>query len=301
MNLKPISLQDKDLFNEYLAGCANRTALYNFTSLFIWRGWGGGTFWRVSEGALCVYKQIKDQTFNLPPISADENKAAAAVEELLAQSQKSSQPLVFYEVTEELLAFFSRRWPGKFEIKENRNGSNYIYNTADLISLSGKPYAAKRNHINSFVREHAGHALLPLTPALIPQCREYMREWLDSRGKEKNPALFAEFEGTMLALESFGHLDYQGACLMSGREMFGFTIGEALNKDTVVIHIEKATAAVNGAYPLINQLFLRQFWQEFPFVNRCEDMGDPGLRKAKLSYHPCRMETVYTLRFPKGS
>ena len=232
---------------------------------------------------------------------SDENKAAAAVERLLAQSKKSEQPLTFYELTEELLAFFRRNWPEKFEIKENRNGFNYIYNTANLINLSGKAYAAKRNHIHSFVREHAGYALLPLTPALIPQCRDYMREWLDSRGKEKNPAFFAEFEGTMLALESFGQLDYQGACLMSGREMFGFTIGEELNKDTAVIHIEKATAAVNGAYPLINQMFLRQFWQEYPFVNRCEDMGDPGLRKAKLSYHPCRMETVYILRFPVES
>ncbi|MCL2677575.1 MAG: phosphatidylglycerol lysyltransferase domain-containing protein [Clostridiales bacterium] len=297
MNLKPISLRDKELFNEYLSGCPNKTALYNFTSLFIWKDWGGGSSWQVAEGALCVYKRIQERVYNLPPISADENKAAAAVEFLLEQSQKDGRPLLFYEVTEELLAFFRKHWPEKFAAKEHRNGSNYIYRTADLINLSGKAYAAKRNHINSFVREHPQHALLPLTPDLIPQCRDYMREWLDSRDKEKNPTFFSEYAGTMLALDNFSELDCRGACLVSGREMFGFTVGETLNKDTALIHIEKATATVNGAYPLVNQLFLRQFWREYPFVNRCEDLGDPGLRKAKLSYHPCRLETVYHLRF----
>ena len=297
MSLKPLALQDKELFNQYLAGCANKSALYNFTALFIWKDWSGDTLWQVVEDALCIYKQIHGRTVNLPPISADESKVLAATAALLAQSEKSGQTLSFYEVTGEHLALFSRHWPGKFEVKENRNGSNYIYNTADLIDLSGKAYASKRNHINSFVREHADHALLPLTPGLVPQCQDYMREWSDSRGKEKTPALSLELAGTFLALDNFGALDYQGACLMAGREMLGFTIGEPLNKDTVVIHIEKATAAINGAYPLINQLFLRQFWSEYPFVNRCEDMGDQGLRKAKLSYHPCRLETIYTIRF----
>ena len=105
---------------------------------------------------------------------------------------------------------------------------------------------------------------------------------------------------TLRALELFRTLELRGGVLWAGGRVVAFTLGEKLNDETFVVHIEKAFADVQGAYPMINQQFLIHEAAEFPYVNREEDAGSEGLRKAKLSYHPAFLVEKGVVTYNEG-
>ena len=104
---------------------------------------------------------------------------------------------------------------------------------------------------------------------------------------------------TLNALRLFEELGFKGGLLRAGGKVIAFSIGEPVCDDTMVVHIEKAYAQVQGAYPMINQQFLLHEAQGYPYVNREDDAGQEGLRQAKLSYHPAFMVEKGMVSFVK--
>ncbi|MEG1501272.1 MAG: phosphatidylglycerol lysyltransferase domain-containing protein [Clostridiales bacterium] len=163
-----------------------------------------------------------------------------------------------------------------------------------IIPNNLSKYNSKRNHINRFYAQYPNFSFQPLTTKLIPGCQELMTKWYDT--KALNNDIIMEKKGIDDAFANFGDLDYLGACLLVQDRVIAFTLGEPLNQDTVAIHVEKADSDYHGAFSLINQLFVKEYWLDYPFINRAEDMGQEGLRMAKESYHPCKMIMKYHLR-----
>jgi hypothetical protein len=180
------------------------------------------------------------------------------------------------------------------KVELDRGQCDYVYLTQDLIELKGRKYHRKRNHIKQFQEKYSSQCI-PLTPEWISQCLQLETEWCDLRHCEASPGLLNESLAIKETFSHFGELGVKGGAILINGKVEAFTLGDPLNPETVVIHIEKANPAYEGLYPTINQAFLEQRWSGTTYVNREQDLGEEGLRKAKESYFPHHLVNKYIL------
>lgn len=180
--------------------------------------------------------------------------------------------------------------PGKFEITPVRDDYDYIYETEKLISLSGKKYHGKRNHIARFTKNYP-YEFVELDEHSVAACIPTLNEWFGTHPGYKTP-IFDEKQAILELMHNFKALDLKAGAIVIDGKVCAFSIGELIAPDTAHIIIEKADTHYDGIYPVINKEFLANVWQETVFVNREEDMGIEGLRKSKLSYRPVRFNEV---------
>ena len=177
-----------------------------------------------------------------------------------------------------------------------REFADYIYNTTDLIDLAGRKYHGKRNHIKRFMDEPWEYR--ELTDKEIDSCIEFSAEFYNKNDNADDPSAVVEQYAIDLFLTNMDRLGLKGAVLYRNDKMTGFTVGEQINSDTFVVHIEKALADVQGAYPMLCSQFATHNAKGLSFINREEDLGIEGLRKSKLSYNPAFLlnKNVITFR-----
>lgn len=161
-----------------------------------------------------------------------------------------------------------------------------MYESEKLATLSGKKLHAKRNHINKFKATFDDWCYEPITKENVEECFQMALKWRNESGCEEDVEKNAEMCVTLNSLRLFEELELKGGLLRVNGEIVAFTMGEPISEDTFVVHIEKAFADVQGAYPMINQQFVEHECMNYKYVNREEDTGAEGLRKAKLSYRP---------------
>ena len=170
-----------------------------------------------------------------------------------------------------------------------RNQYDYIYLRSNLESLSGGKLKAKRNHVNKFISEYPDFEYKELTPDLFDQCRKVVDKWQHSK-EHDNPDYAQTIEAEQQVMENIFHhwerLDMIGGALFVSNKMVAFTYGSKVTDDTIDVCVEKADTEIDGVYSVINQQFAAHLPESIIYINREEDMGLPGLRKAKLSYHP---------------
>lgn len=178
------------------------------------------------------------------------------------------------------------RYPGQFSISSVRDSADYIYDIERLTTLSGKKLQSKRNHCNHFEAAFPEWRVLPLTPELFPRCQAFTESWYISHGES---GYDGERAAIALAFENFDALHMEGLVLETSQGMVAYCMGNRIRPDTFDVNFEKALAEVNGAYPMINREFARHLHARYPelrFLNREDDMGIEGLRRAKESYFP---------------
>ncbi|MDE6992123.1 MAG: GNAT family N-acetyltransferase, partial [Lachnospiraceae bacterium] len=193
--------------------------------------------------------------------------------------------LNIYPVNEEHRSKLIEWFPGEFEICPDRDSFDYVYSVEKLSTLRGKKLHGKRNHISRFMDDGDWH-YERMTEETIAACRAMAREWIALRAEKWNDEMEQEMAVLEVAFSNFRELGLCGGVLYKGGRIVAFAIGEPLNEDTFVVHFEKAFPDLQGAYPMINQQFVLHEAQDHSYVNREEDTGDQGLRKAKLSYYP---------------
>jgi hypothetical protein len=177
---------------------------------------------------------------------------------------------------------------------EDRANHDYVYVTEDLIKLSGNRYHRKKNHLNKFLKnyrfEYRRLDEIP-TGAFL----ELQEDWCELRSCVENPDLFHEDRAIYEALTNSERLGFEGGAILIDSKVEAFALGEPLNPDTAVIHVEKANPEIPGLYVAINQQFCEHAWSYLKYVNREQDLGVEGLRKAKLSYYPDHLVEKYTI------
>jgi hypothetical protein len=174
--------------------------------------------------------------------------------------------------------------PG-LKVLPDRDNSDYVYQTKNMIRLSGNKYHTPKNHINRFTKRYVWD-YKTLTPDLIKDCLGVQEEWCRLKQCLDSHSLINEHQAILEALTHLEPLHYKGGVIRVQGKVEAFTLGEALNPETVVIHIEKTNPELPGLNPLLQQQFLLHEWSHLPYVNREQDLGIEGLRKSKLSYHP---------------
>lgn len=204
---------------------------------------------------------------------------------LLASCGQADRELSLFPLLEEDRRQLMEWFPGQFLIAERRENFDYIYSGEKLRTLSGKKLHGKRNHIARF-KEEADWRYEPITSENAEECRQMTYAWIKMRAEKWNEEMSEEIEVLHEAFDHREELGLVGGVLYSGEEIVAFAMGEPLNSDTFVVHFEKAYPNLRGAYPMINQQFVEHICGEYRYVNREDDTGDEGLRKAKLSYYP---------------
>ena len=287
---KSLDLEDKALFDKFLSQDPPQTSELTFTNLFIWRHQYRPIWLLWEDCLLTIFQPQGERPFGLPPLGpGDKRKALDFLFHILGQL--TSEPHVCRVSTAFLEEFVE---PDQYTATLDRDNSDYVYLTKDLINLSGRKYHRKKNHLNRFIKNNA-FEYRPLDRDLVESFLEMQESWCQMRECVEQPELLSEDYAVHEALTHFQDLDYQGGAVIMNSRVEAFSLGEPLNKDTAVIHIEKANPDIPGLYAAINQLFCSNAWMDMTYINREQDLGSEGLRKAKESYNPHHMEDKHIL------
>lgn len=284
---KKLEFEDRELIDSYFDRFPSRSCERTFANSFLWSKRYPVTF-AIIKGTLVFRSTIHGETFAYPAGEAE--NVRQAIEELSAYMRKKGKTLVMYHVTphqyEELQTWF----PGRFEIEYDRDVADYIYESEKLATLSGKKLHAKRNHINKFKATHENWSYESISEDNLEDCFQMAQKWRIENHCDEDEEKNAEMCVTLNALRLFRELELTGGLIRVDGEVVAFAIGEPLSEDTFVVHIEKAFADMQGAYSMINQQLVEHECLNYRYVNREEDTGAEGLRKAKLSYRPAFLE-----------
>ena len=188
-------------------------------------------------------------------------------------------------------------YPGQFKFCPDRDGFDYLYEIDHLADLKGKKYQQKRNHIHRFLESCPDWRAEPITPDWIPACRDLLDRWYRSH-LEADPHMQYHLEQLALdrAFRNYDALGLDGLVLLNGDRPIAMTIGSLLTPGVYDVNFEKALGEVPGDYAMINRTFARYIREKYPqvqYLDREDDLGLAGLRKAKESYHPDRMVEQY--------
>ena len=221
--------------------------------------------------------------------------------ELLRQDAKEKgKELWFFGLLPTEKAWLEANYPGEFTYTASRDDAEYIYEADKLMTYAGKKLHGKRNHVNKFKALHGDNwSYETITEDNLEECFQMALKWRNLNGCEDDEEKNSEMCVTLNSLRLYKELNLIGGLLRVGDEIVAFTIGEAVNDDTFVVHIEKAYADIEGAYTMINQQFVEhEIAGKYKYTNREDDVGEEGLRKAKLSYKPVFMveKGVVTLK-----
>lgn len=248
--------------------------------------------WTVTGDFLCVKARWEGQTFFLPPFGPEEG-LLDVVEQLMDHAKQSNFPFMFQGVEKYMTEWLEKIKPGYFQCKSDRENFDYVYLAKDLIELKGRKFHNKKNHVNAFRKAYPDYQYVPLTADMTDACIAFMAQWCEERGCVKGDSIDCERNAIVEAMNHFTTLNFRGGAIFIDGQMAAFTYGERSNNDTAVIHVEKGHTRFKGVYGAINQEFCAHDWSDIQYINREEDMGIEGLRKAKESYHPVKMIEKY--------
>ena len=281
LEFKPISLNDREKIENYFNFLEEPFCDFTFGNLF---------FWSVVENTNIAFfndflfiRFSDDEKFYYTfPIGNGEIKNAFNL--ILEDAKLNNKKIEFVCLNKNQTKILKEIFGEKIKINKNRDGFDYIYSLERLSSLSGRKYHSKKNHFNSFKNKYNFKFEL-INEENISQCSSFAREWYSIN--EATPTLLKEQKALECAFQNYFKLNLIGAIIKVENKIIAFCIGEEMyNKNIFCTHFEKADYNFQGAYTAINKLFSEFLINDFKLVNREDDAGIEGLRKAKLSYHP---------------
>lgn len=293
INFKEVELSDKQWMEPLITKADMGGCHQNFTNIFIWGKMDNKRVAKVNDFLVVKNGKNNDEQRYFYPAGLGDIKPV--IEELMQDATDCGHKFMLAGVSPENIEVLNELYPGKFKYKKMRESFDYVYLLEKLVTLSGKKLHSKRNHINNFKRNNEW-SFEEITSENIDECWKMNKQWCLDNGVEDNEDLSKEACAVRLCFENFEALQLEGGLIRANGKVVAYTMGEKLNSNTYVIHIEKAFGEIQGAYPMINAefaAFIQEKYPEIIYVNREEDMGDPGLRKAKKSYYPEKMEEKY--------
>ena len=288
IDFRPFTVEDRALYERFLfAEKEGRGCEFSFANLYLW----GRQSFALQDGNILFFSQFNRRTvYPYPLVQGD---ARVALDAVIADARERGIPCRITGLSASAVETVSALYPDKFRFHCDEGGFDYVYAIDDLADLAGKKYHSKRNHIARFRATYPAATAKPITAEDIPAVREMLAAWYEDRLRE-DPHGDYEMERVALAhaLRDFAALGLDGMAIWNEGEVLAFTIGSRLSRDTLDVHFEKARAGVDGAYAAINCEFANYIREKYPdirFLDREEDMGLEGLRKAKRSYRPHHM------------
>ena len=282
-----IDLHRKEQLDAYLLAMDKQCCEYSFANIFLW----GRK--RVSErdGFLLLQAQYDRKTVYLYPVGEGDIKPV--LDAIIHDAAARGIPCCLAALTEQDCHQLEALYPGAFQIYCDRDSYDYLYSIDDLADLAGRKYQKKRNHLNRFWQEHPEAEIVPLDEKNRAGAYLLAQKWYEDRtAMDPNGDYHLEKLALQRAFAYYQQLGMEGVVLMEHGQVLAFAMGSRLDKNPFDIHFEKALGASDGTYAAINRGFARYLREKHPeirWLNREDDMGIEGLRKAKLSYYPDHM------------
>lgn len=294
LEFRDIDISDKDRINSALKKSLFMGCEYCFANNMAWK--------RLSDTKISFYKDFYIScafktgdgipSFTFP---SGYGSYKDLISELKRFTDNMGVPLRFTGVTDALLPVFDELYEGRFICENNRDDSDYIYNSEDLITLPGKKYHQKRNHLARF--HELDYTYSPITENDIDDCITFLVHTYNAKTSDNKQSFIAEQYAINTFFTYFRELDLCGGIIRIDGEPAAVTLGEGGFGDVFYVHIEKADTQFSGIYAGINNLFAKQSAEKYKYINREEDLGIEGLRKSKLSYKPAFLLNKYTVTF----
>jgi len=272
---KVVGLEDQETILAFISRYPAEVCEVNFGNTFIWRKYDHPKLTIIHDNLCLQFEPPDEPAYFLQPIG--ENDIPDTIRTCLSCAPRLSR----------IPTSFASRWCSGFHCAPDRNNFDYVYRTQDLIELRGKKYDGKRNRIRKFEREHS-YAYVKLVPGHLEDCQRLFREWLEDKSLTTK-MISAQNEAIQEGLTHFEALGLSGGAIEVEGKIEAFSIGEPLSVETAVIHIEIVNPKYDGLSQMMNREFVKNEWSAFAYVNREQDMGIPGLRRAKMSYYPHHM------------
>ena len=298
MEFKPIEVEDQDILMSYFEKREVLSCEYCFVTLFLWNNRYNVTYYKTDDYILFM-ENYKGRIYSIMPLCEEAN-FKPAFEALRNHFKEINLPFIMLVADEKFKDFVESNYPGEYEIKTNRDQYDYLYDAHLMRTLEGKKMRKKRNHVNGFLKEFEGRwhysEIETSQESLI--C-DFMQEWAEMKD-ESAEMLDDEMTGICHIIENLSDLNVKIGGIFIDNKLRAFTIGSVSNKGKeALIHVEKADPNVRGLYQMINQQFLINTFPDVELVNREDDVGIEGLRKAKMSYYPIGFAKKYNI-FEKG-
>lgn len=287
---KDITLADKDTITSFTMKSDRRNCDLSFSNLCSWR-FLYDTQFAVVDNFLVFKFWAGEQLAYMMPVGTGDLKAV--LWELIEDARKENQHFCMLGVCSNMRADLEAILPEQFTFTEDRDYADYIYLRSDLSTLKGKKFQAKRNHINRFRNTYPDYEYTPITPDRIQECLDLEAEWCKVNNCDQQEGTGNERRALIYALHNFEVLGLTGGILHVNGKIVAFTFGMPINHETFGVHVEKADTSIEGAYAMINYEFANRIPEQYIYINREEDLGIEGLRKAKLSYQPATILEKY--------
>ncbi|MBE6976691.1 MAG: DUF2156 domain-containing protein [Ruminococcaceae bacterium] len=284
IEFKRLCPEHREQYLQLLSQDEERGCEYAFANINIW----GRQRCAFLHDRIILFSQYDRVSLYPFPIGSGDLKAA--LDAIIADAAKRGIPCRIASMTQAECQAVETLYPGKFQFHTDRDHYDYVYAISDLSQLAGKRYQSKRNFANRFAAAHPDCQVLPIDDTTQPAVQSMLEQWFADREKIDPDG---DFLLEKVALNrAFAHredLGLEGLAVLVDGQCVAMTMGSPLTQNTFDIHFEKALDGYDGAYAFINRSFARYLQEKYPnleFLNREDDMGISGLRKAKMSYHP---------------
>ena len=260
-------------------------------STLMWRDYFDNCFTILDDTLMFRSKYLEGQYAFTVPIGPNTDKL---LDLAAAYCRVQGIDLEFCTVAPMDLDKLKKHWPD-LTVEDNRDWYDYLYESQDIVEFAGKKYAHQRNHMRRFERDCPDWSFSRMTADDVDEVREFYKKFIQERVKEDETAQ-AEVEKIFEVLDHYEEYGFLGGIMRVEGKIAGISLGEIV-RDTLFIHIEKADVSYSGIYQKLVNSFAREYvTDKVRYINREEDVGDPGLRKSKLSYRPVKLLEKYTVK-----
>ncbi|MDD4159430.1 MAG: phosphatidylglycerol lysyltransferase domain-containing protein [Synergistaceae bacterium] len=290
---RDIEIEDIAFFEHYWITTGQRASDYSFPILWGWARDYGYQAAQEENGSLLWIRQTVPGNYNLAPLGQwERDDWAETIEKRFGKEPE------FWLVPEKLMSIWKLQLGDRMKVEDMRGSWEYLYDIRDLAALPGNRYMRKRNRVNQF-RKNYDYLFKPITDEIIPHVMEFQHSWCQANNGCAEKGLIQENHGILRILSNWHKIPrLVGGIIEVSGKIAAYTIGE-LACHTIFVHFEKASLEYGAAYQVINKEFMSHMLGEHPelaVVNREEDMNDPGLREAKMSYMPMDFVRKYRVK-----
>lgn len=292
-NLRRLRFEDKALLDSLFRQIQPNMSELTFTNLYVWNETESVQLTRVGDSVLLLRRRLIDNSsLFFPPIGKQPTmRVLRQIEKAMIKNQPETS--LYSADTQEAQQLAKEG----YTVKPDRKSWDYVYLSSDLANLPGDKYHSKRNFISRCLQNN-NCEYKKIDLAVVNECLKLQTEWCNLRKCDALSGLEAENNAIKTTFNNYQQLSVMGGAIYVKDKLEAFTIAEPLNNETAVIHFEKANPEITGLYQLINQWFCKNALTVFNFINREQDLGIPGLRNAKQSYHPHHMVEKYLTPIP---
>lgn len=282
-----VQLNDKPAYERRLFDGKEHGSECSFANRYLW---GQQQIYFSEDHVVCFSQFEKNAAYSLLLGQGDQH---AMLDAILRDAEERGLRCRISGLDAETAELLEVHYPGQFQLLCDRDSFDYVYLIDDLADLKGRRYQRKRNHFNHFRSTFPDYVIEPLGEANIPAVFQMLEAWYREKlSLDPNQDYRMEQRALAKALRHYQPLEMEGLVLRNGSRILAFTMGSRLSEDTFDVHFEKACMDADGAYAAINCEFARYIRDKYPqirYLNREEDMGLEGLRKAKERYRPHHM------------